>query len=121
MLWRFNATRIKVRRTAAPLAPLIALAALAEGCAMSTTPPEKHSEAAPSAMQTGPSVVPSSPGANTMPPPRDYEVGIQEEFDLAAKADTVESWTLFIDRHPGHALVERARQRLTAARAKPSR
>jgi len=33
----------------------------------------------------------------------------------------VESWTLFIDRHPGHALVERARQRLTAARAKPSR
>ena len=41
-------------------------------------------------------------------PARDGDVAIRQEFEAAARANTVEAWNLFIARHPGHALVEAA-------------
>ena len=61
-----------------------------------------------------------SPGHSTpLPVPRDGQVAVQEEFDAALKAGTVEDWDLFIRRHPDNPLTERARAeraKLTAAR-----
>lgn len=42
-------------------------------------------------------------------PARDGDVAIRQEFEAAARANTVEAWNLFIARHPGHALIETAR------------
>lgn len=55
-----------------------------------------------------------SPGHSPpLPVPRDGQVAVQEEFDAAAKTDTVAAWDLFIRRHPENPLTERAK----AARA----
>lgn len=47
--------------------------------------------------------------------PRDGDIAIREEFEAAARANTVAAWTLFIERHPGHPLIpaaERERRKL---------
>jgi len=41
-------------------------------------------------------------------PARDGDVAIRQEFDAAARANTVAAWDLFIARHPGHALIKAA-------------
>ena len=56
-----------------------------------------------------------SPGHSTpFPVPRDGQVAVQEEFDAAAKADTVEAWDLFIRRHPDNRLTPDAKARRAA-------
>jgi hypothetical protein len=48
-----------------------------------------------------------------MAPARDPQIAVQEEFDAAARAGTLEAWDLFLARHPDNPLADRAR----AARA----
>jgi hypothetical protein len=48
----------------------------------------------------------------TMPPARDPEVAVQEEYDLARRRGTAEALELFIARHPGSSQAERARAEL---------
>ena len=51
-----------------------------------------------------------SPGHSPpLPAERDPQVAVQEEFDAASKAGTVEAWDLFIRRHPDNPLTGRAR------------
>lgn len=54
----------------------------------------------------------------TMPPPRDPEVAVREEFDLAQKRGTIEAWQLFIERHPDDPLAAKARQEIEQIRRK---
>jgi hypothetical protein len=55
--------------------------------------------------------MPQGPRHSTpMPPPRDGDVAIREEFDAARRAGTREAYDLFIARHPQHALAAAARQ-----------
>ena len=62
----------------------------------------------------------NSPGHSPpMPPPRDGQVAVQEEFDAAAKADTAAAWDLFIRRHPDNPLTERARAARAAIEGRP--
>lgn len=53
-----------------------------------------------------------SPNRRTtdLPPPRDPDIAVQEELDLARRAGTVAAYDLFMARHPGHPLVETARR-----------
>src|SRR3978361_1112083 len=50
--------------------------------------------------------------AGTMPPARDPEVAVQEEYRGAVQRGTVEALQLFIARHPDSALAEKARTEL---------
>jgi len=43
-------------------------------------------------------------------PARDGNVAIQEELQLARKRGTVAAYDLFIERHPGHPLVNKAKE-----------
>jgi hypothetical protein len=43
-------------------------------------------------------------------PARDGNIAIQEELDHARKQGTVSAYDLFIDRHPDHPLVSKAKQ-----------
>lgn len=55
---------------------------------------------------------------SSLPPARDGDIAIQQELDAARKAATVESYDLFIARHPEHPLADLAREeraRLIAA------
>jgi len=54
-----------------------------------------------------------------MPPPRDGQAAVQEEFDAAARANTAAAWDLFIRRHPHNDLTERAEAARAALQAKP--
>jgi hypothetical protein len=47
-----------------------------------------------------------------MPPPRDPEIAVREEYDAAVSAGTVAALTLFIQRHPRHALADLARREI---------
>ena len=47
-----------------------------------------------------------------LPRPRDPEIAVREEYDLAKGRGTVEAFELFIARHPNHALVAEARREL---------
>ena len=47
-----------------------------------------------------------------LPRPRDPEIAVREEYDLAKGRGTAEAFELFIARHPKHALVTDARREL---------
>lgn len=50
----------------------------------------------------------------TTPLPRDPEIAVREEFQMAERSNTPEGWQRFISRHAGHALVDAAKTRLKA-------
>ncbi len=51
---------------------------------------------------------------------RDGDIAIREEFEAAARANTVAAWNLFIERHPGHPLIPAAeRERRILLGGKP--
>lgn len=54
---------------------------------------------------------PASPEP-TMPPARNGEIAVREEYDIARRRGTAEALELFIARHPDSALAERARVEL---------
>jgi len=54
---------------------------------------------------------PASP-ERTMPPARNGEIAVREEYDIARRRGTAEALELFIARHPDSALAERARAEL---------
>jgi hypothetical protein len=47
-----------------------------------------------------------------LPRPRDPELAVREEYDLAKGRGTAEAFELFIARHPSHTLVAEARREL---------
>ena len=47
-----------------------------------------------------------------LPLPRDPELAVREEYDLAKGRGSAEAFELFIARHPDHALVAEARREL---------
>ena len=51
---------------------------------------------------------------NTMPLPRDPEIAVREEYDLALAAGTKSALELFIARHADHPLAAEAEARLKA-------
>jgi len=52
---------------------------------------------------------PDTAAANTMPPARDPQLAVEEEYQLARRQNTVQSLELFIARHPDNPLAARAR------------
>ena len=48
----------------------------------------------------------------TMPPARNPEVAVEEEYNIARRRGTAEALELFIARHPESSLAERARAEL---------
>ena len=48
----------------------------------------------------------------TMPPARNPEIAVEEEYNMARRRGTAEALELFIARHPESALAERARAEL---------
>lgn len=62
-------------------------------------------------LSSRPVASPSKSKASPMPsaaPARDGQIAIQQEFDAALAAGTVAAWDLFIARHPGNPLTDRA-------------
>lgn len=53
-----------------------------------------------------------------MPLPRDPEIAVREEFEMAERSNTPEAWQRFISRHAGHALAEAAEKRLKVLQRK---
>lgn len=49
-----------------------------------------------------------------MPLPRDPDVAVREEFEMAERSNTPEGWQRFIRRHSGHTLAQAAEKRLKA-------
>lgn len=58
-------------------------------------------------------------GKPTLPPKRDPEVAVREEYDAAVAAGTADALSLFVARHAGHALAGEAQGRLDALRGRP--
>lgn len=58
---------------------------------------------------------PASP-ERTMPPARNGEIAVQEEYDIAQRGGTTEALELFIARHPDSVLADRARAELQRMR-----
>ena len=54
-----------------------------------------------------------------LPLPRDPEVAVREEFEIASTRGTAEAWQLFISRHGGHRLAAEARKELERLKGKP--
>ena len=54
--------------------------------------------------------------ANSMPPARDPEAAVAEEYQAARRSGTAEAFELFIARHPDSALAETARADLRRLR-----
>lgn len=54
-----------------------------------------------------------------LPLPRDPNLAVREEFDMARTQNTVEAWELFIARHGEHRLAAEARKEL--GKLKPDR
>ncbi|MFO1109774.1 MAG: hypothetical protein U1E61_11365 [Bradyrhizobium sp.] len=55
---------------------------------------------------------PPAPPERTMPPARNPEVAVEEEYNTAQRRGTAEALELFIARHPESPLAERARAEL---------
>lgn len=55
---------------------------------------------------------PSASPERTMPPARNPEVAVEEEYNIARSRGTAEALELFIARHPESALAEHARAQL---------
>ena len=54
--------------------------------------------------------------ARSVPPARDPQLAVQEEYQLARQRGTAEALELFIARHPDNPLAEQARADLAAMR-----
>jgi hypothetical protein len=54
-------------------------------------------------------VLAAGPASATVPPARDGEIAIREEFDAARRAGTRAAYEQLIARHPTHPLAEKAR------------
>lgn len=54
---------------------------------------------------------PASP-ERTMPPARNGQIAVEEEYEIARRRGTAAALELFIARHPESALAERARAEL---------
>jgi hypothetical protein len=52
---------------------------------------------------------PDTAAANTMPPARDPQLAVEEEYQMARRLNTAQSLELFIARHPDDPLAARAR------------
>ncbi len=50
--------------------------------------------------------------SDPLPGPRDPEIAVREEYDLAIAAGTADALALFIKRHPDHPLADKAQQAL---------
>lgn len=55
---------------------------------------------------------PAPPPERTMPPARNPDVAVAEEYEIARHRGTAEALELFISRHPDSALADRARSDL---------
>jgi hypothetical protein len=53
-----------------------------------------------------------------LPLPRDAEVAVREELELARTKGTIEAMQNFVARHDGHPLAEEAKRELTAMKAR---
>lgn len=60
--------------------------------------------------EPGTKVSNSSAPTNTVPPARDPQIAVQEEFDAAKIKGTVETWDLFLARHNDNPLTLSATQ-----------
>lgn len=47
--------------------------------------------------------------SDPVPPARDGNVAIQQEYEAAIRTGTIEALDLFVARHPDHPLADRAR------------
>lgn len=63
-------------------------------------------------MPHDPSKIAQAERSETLPLPRDPDIAVQEEFDIAQKRGTREAWELFIARHSDHRLAAEARKEL---------
>ena len=52
---------------------------------------------------------PDTAAANTMPPARDPQLAVEEEYQMARRQNTVQALELFIARHPDNPLAAKAR------------
>jgi hypothetical protein len=60
----------------------------------------------------------SAASTNVMPPPRDPELAVREEFALAVARNSPEALAQFIERHADHPLAAEARRLLEAMQGK---
>lgn len=60
-------------------------------------------------------------GEGTLPPPRDPEAAVREEYELARARNTQDALELFIRRHADHPLAAEARKILDRLRTKGGR
>jgi hypothetical protein len=56
------------------------------------------------------------PPAGVMPPPRDPDIAVRDEFEHARAANSAAALELFIRRHADHSLAEEARRLLESRR-----
>ncbi len=66
----------------------------------------------PMAKTDEPSRLTQNQRGGTLPLPRDPEIAVREEYDLAKGRGTAEAFELFLARHPDHALVAEARREI---------
>jgi hypothetical protein len=52
---------------------------------------------------------PDTAAANTMPPARDPQLAVEEEYQMARRQNTLQALELFIARHPDNPLAAKAR------------
>ena len=57
---------------------------------------------------------PDTAAANTMPPARDPQLAVEEEYQMARRQNTLQALELFIARHPDNPLAAKARADLRA-------
>jgi hypothetical protein len=55
-------------------------------------------------------------GSGSLPPPRDPELAVREEYELALAQGTLEALELFAVRHAGHELAAEALRKITRLR-----
>jgi hypothetical protein len=79
---------------------------------LTTYPSPLVERSRPMANTDDPSRLSQPQRSRTMPLPRDPELAVREEYDLAKGRGTAEAFELFIARHPDHALVAEARREL---------
>ncbi len=70
------------------------------------------------ACRAEPEVAGPPPRPADLPPPRDPDVAVQEELDLARRRGTVAGYDAFLARHGDHRLAETARRERAAIAAR---
>ena len=110
----------------AMLAVALPLAVGTGGPAMGATPILGRNEPAmpdrsPMAKATDPARVVELFRGRTLPPPRDPELAVREEYELARQRGSAEALELFIRRHADHALAAEARKELERMRTEGRR